>query len=34
MRLKFTEELFIKTIKNDAKFDEEMTCRFEIDTTV
>ena len=34
MRLKFTEELFIKTIKNNAKFDEEMTCRFEIDTTV
>ena len=34
MRLKFTEELFIKTIKNDAKFDEELTCRFEIDTTV
>ena len=28
MSLKFTEELCVMTIKNDAKFEEEMTCRF------
>ena len=31
MRLKFTEELCIMTMKNDAKFEEEMTCCFKID---
>ena len=31
MSLKFTEELCIMTIKNDAKFEEELTCRFKID---
>ena len=34
MSLKFTVELCIITIKNDAKFEEELTCRFKIDTTV
>ena len=31
MSLKFTEELCVMTIKTDAKFEEEMTCRFKID---
>ena len=31
MSLKFTEELFVMTMKNDAKFEEELTCRFKID---
>ena len=31
MRLKFTEELCVMTIKNDAKFEEELTCNFKID---
>ena len=31
MSLKLTEELCIMTIKNDAKFEEELTCRFKID---
>ena len=31
MSSKFTEELCVMTMKNDAKFEEEMTCRFEID---
>ena len=30
MSLKFTEELCIMTMKNDAKFEEELTCRFKI----
>ena len=29
--LKFTGELYVMTIKNDAKFEEELTCRFKID---
>ena len=32
--LKFTEELCIITMKNDAKFEEEMTCLFKIDNTI
>ena len=32
MSLKFTEELCIITIKNDAKFKEELACSFKIDT--
>ena len=28
MSLKFTEELCVMTMKNDAKFEEELTCRF------
>ena len=31
MSLKFTEELCIMTMKNDAKFEEELTCQFKID---
>ena len=31
MSLKFTEELCVKTLKNDAKFEEELTCRFKTD---
>ena len=31
MSLKFTEELCVMTMKNDAKFGEELTCRFKID---
>ena len=30
MTLKFTEELCVMTMNNDAKFEEEMTCRFKI----
>ena len=30
MSLKFTEELCVMTMKNDAKFEEELTC-FKID---
>ena len=31
MSLKFTEELCIMTMKNDARFEEELTCYFKID---
>ena len=31
MSLKSTEELSVMTIKNDAKFQEELTCHFKID---
>ena len=31
MSLKFTEELCVMAMKNDAKFEEELTCRFKID---
>ena len=31
MSLKFTEELCVMTMKNNAKFGEELTCRFNID---
>ena len=31
MSLKFTEELCVMTMKNDAKFEKELTCRFKID---
>ena len=31
MSLKFTGELFVMTIKNDAKLEEELTCRVKID---
>ena len=34
MSLKFTEELRIMTMKNDAKFEEELTCYFKIETTL
>ena len=31
MRLKFTGELCVMTIKNDGKFEEELTCQFKSD---
>ena len=31
MGLKFTGELCLMTMKNDAKTEEELTCRFKID---
>ena len=31
MSLKFTGDIFIMTMKNDAKFEEELTCQFKID---
>ena len=31
MSLKFTGELFVMTMKKDAKLEEEMTCLFKID---
>ena len=30
MSLKFTEELCDMTIKNDAKFEGELTCQFKL----
>ena len=31
MSLKFTRELCVITMKNDAKCEEELTCQFKID---
>ena len=31
MTLKFTEVLYVMKMKNDAKFEEELTCRFKIE---
>ena len=31
MSLKFTEKLCAMTVKNDAQFEKELTCSFEID---
>ena len=31
MSLKFAEELCVMTMKNDAKFGEELTCHFKTD---
>ena len=31
MTLKFTGELCVMAMKNDAKIDEELTCQFKID---
>ena len=31
MSLKFTRELCAMTMKNDAKFEEDLTCQFKID---
>ena len=31
MSLKFTGELCVMTMKNDAKFEEELTCQFKFD---
>ena len=33
MSLKFTEELCVMTMKNNVKFEEELTCRFKISMT-
>ena len=32
MSLKFTGELFVKTAKNNAKYEEELTYHFKIET--
>ena len=32
MSLKFTEEFCVIKMKNDAKFEEEWTCQFKINT--
>ena len=32
MRLKFTQELSLMTMKNDAKFEKEFTCQFDPST--
>ena len=34
MSLKVTEQLCIMTMKNDANFEEELTCPFKIDTKI
>ena len=31
MSLKFTGELCVMTMKNDTKFEDELTCHFKID---
>ena len=31
MSLKLTGELFVMTMKNDAKFEEELTCQLKTD---
>ena len=31
MSLKFTEEISVMKMKNDTKFEEELTCCFKID---
>ena len=31
MSLKFTGELSLMTMKNDEKFEEELTCHFKVD---
>ena len=31
MSLKITRKLCVMTIKNDAKFEEDLTCEFKID---
>ena len=31
MSLKFTGELCVMTMKNDSKFEEELTCQFKTD---
>ena len=31
MNLKFNEELYVMTMKNEAKFEEELACHFKID---
>ena len=31
MSLKFTEEFYVMAMKNNAKFEEELTCQLKID---
>ena len=31
MSSKFTGEFYVMTLKNDTKFEEELTCQFKID---
>ena len=31
MSLKLTGEFFVMAVKNEAKFEEELTCQFKID---
>ena len=31
LSLKLTEELSVQTMKNDTKFEEELTCHFKVD---
>ena len=31
MNLKFTEELYVMIMKNEARFEEELACHFKID---
>ena len=31
MRLKFRVEVYVTTVKNDAKFEDDLTCKFKID---
>ena len=31
MRVEYTDELYVMTIKNIAKFEEKSACRFKID---
>ena len=31
MSLRFTEDLYIMRMKNDAKFEDKLTCQFKID---
>ena len=31
MSLKFRGKFYVMTMKNEAKFDEELTCQFKID---
>ena len=33
MSLKFTGEFCVMTMKNDTKFEKELTCQFKIDMT-
>ena len=34
MTLKFAEELFFMTMKNNAKFEDELTCQFKTDMRI
>ena len=34
MSLKFTGDLFVMTMKNDTKFEQQLTCQFKIDVRI